>query len=224
MKLQEKIAITGTITAITGLHIGGSKSSIEIGGMDNIVIKTPNGVPFIPGSSLKGKLRSLLVKKNSNSKNEHEDPIDIQKLFGYQGRNKDEANNIQEKEPQISRLIFRDAYLNEEQFEKTFKGATLSTEFTEEKYENVIDRKSGKAQHPRQMERVPVGAIFDFEIIMDVYEGDDKEEMIELLKQAFSLLEDDYLGGNGTRGYGKVKIEYTISKPKTYKTHESSNS
>lgn len=216
MKLQEKIAITGTITAITGIHIGGSKSSIEIGGMDNIVIKTPQGVPYIPGSSLKGKLRSLLVKKLSDLLDIDSEPDIIKTLFGYQGQNKED--------PQISRLIFRDAYLNEEQFKKTFKGATLSTEFTEEKYENVIDRKSGKAQHPRQMERVPVGAIFNFEIIMDVYQGDDKQEMIELLKQAFSLLEDDYLGGNGTRGYGKVKMDYTIGNPKTYKIHESSNS
>lgn len=216
MKLQEKIAITGTITTVTGLHIGGSKSTIQIGGLDNIVVKTPHDVPYIPGSSLKGKLRSLLVKKNSNSKNEHEDPIEIQKLFGYQGRNKDEAKNIQEKEPQISRLIFRDACLNEKQFKEKFTGCSLASDFTEEKYENVIDRKSGKAQHPRQMERVPAGAVFDFEIIMDIYEGDDKDKMIDLLKQAFSLLEDDYLGGNGTRGYGKVKIDYTIGKPKTY--------
>jgi CRISPR-associated protein Csm3 len=216
MKLKEKIAITGTITAMTGLHIGGSKSTMEIGGMDNIVIKTPAGIPYIPGSSLKGKLRSLLVKEKSNSKNEHEDPVEIQKLFGYQGRNKDEAKNIQEKEPQISRLIFRDAYLNVEQFKETFQGASLVTDFTEEKYENTIDRKSGKAQHPRQMERVPTDAIFDFEIIMDLYEGDDKGKMIELVKQAFALLEDDYLGGSGTRGYGKVKINYTIGEPKNY--------
>ncbi len=214
MKLQEKITITGTITTVTGLHIGGSKSTIEIGGMDNVVIKTPKGVPFIPGSSLKGKLRSLLVKKNSNSVNEHEDPIEIQKLFGYPGRNKDEKN--QGKEPQISRLIFRDSFLNEEQFNNTFKNASLATNFSEEKYENIIDRKSGKAQHPRQMERVPAGAVFDFEIIMDIYEDDDKDKMLEKLKQAFALLEDDYLGGSGTRGYGKVKIDYTIGTPKTY--------
>lgn len=214
MKLQEKITIKGTITTVTGLHIGGSKSTIEIGGMDNVVIKTPLGVPFIPGSSLKGKLRSLLVKKNSDSKNEHEDPIEIQKLFGYPGRNNDEKNPG--KEPQISRLIFRDSFLNEEQFSNTFKKASLTTNFSEEKYENTIDRKSGKAQHPRQMERVPAGAVFDFEIIMDIYDGDDKDKMLEMLKQAFALLEDDYLGGSGTRGYGKVKINYIIGNPKTY--------
>ena len=216
MKLEEKIRITGTITTITGLHIGGSKNTMQIGGLDNTVIKTPNGVPYIPGSSLKGKMRSLLVKKISDSKNEHDDPIEIQMLFGYQGRNRDESKNIQEKEPQISRLIFRDAYLNETKIQETFKESSLATDFTEEKYENVIDRKSGKAQHPRQMERVPSGAVFDFEIIMDIYEGDDKDEMLKMLEQAFALLEDDYLGGSGTRGYGKVKIEYKISEPKIY--------
>ena len=215
MKLEEKIRITGTITTITGLHIGGSKNTMQIGGLDNTVIKTPNGVPYIPGSSLKGKMRSILVKKISDSKNEHDDPIEIQMLFGYQGRNRDESKNIQEKEPQISRLIFRDAYLNETKFQETFKESSLATDFTEEKYENVIDRKSGKAQHPRQMERVPSGAVFDFEIIMDIYEGDDKDEMLKMLEQAFALLEDDYLG-EVARGYGKVKIEYKISEPKIY--------
>jgi CRISPR-associated protein Csm3 len=66
------------------------------------------------------------------------------------------------------------------------------------------------------MERVPAGAVFDFEIIMDIYDGDDKDKMLEMLKQAFALLEDDYLGGSGTRGYGKVSIDYTIGNPKTY--------
>jgi CRISPR-associated protein Csm3 len=211
MKLKEKITITGTITTITGLHIGGSKSTMEIGGLDNTVIKTPNGVPYIPGSSLKGKLRTLLVKKNSDSENVHDDPDDIKKLFGYQGKAKDK--NSEAKDPQIGRLIFRDAYLNEDEFCETFIDPILATDFTEEKYENTIDRKSGKAEHPRSMERVPAGAIFDFEIIMDVYDGDNKEEMLSKLKQAFALLEDDYIGGSGTRGYGKVKIDSNIDRP-----------
>jgi CRISPR-associated protein Csm3 len=144
MKLQEKITITGTITTVTGLHIGGSKSTIEIGGMDNVVIKTPRGVPFIPGSSLKGKLRSLLVKKSSDSINEHEDPIEIQKLFGYPGRNNDEKNPG--KEPQISRLIFRDSFLNEEQFNNTFKNASQATNFSEAKYENTNGKSSRRCR------------------------------------------------------------------------------
>ena len=84
----------------------------------------------------------------------------------------------------------------------------------------MIDRKSGKAQH-RQMERVPSGAVFDFEIIMDIYEGDDKDEMLKMLEQAFALLEDDYLGGSGTRGYGKVKSNIKLVNQKYTKIYES---
>ena len=60
MKLVRIYTITGTIETVTGLHIGAGKDSIEIGGMDNPVIKHPHtGEHYIPGSSLKGKVRSL---------------------------------------------------------------------------------------------------------------------------------------------------------------------
>ena len=222
MKLKKKIIISGTITTDTGLHIGGSKNAMEIGGIDNTVIKTPKGVPYIPGSSLKGKLRSLLAKKISDSQDVDSDPDIIKLLFGYQGQNKDNENN-KANESQISRLIFRDAYLNEEKFKNDFKDCHLATDFTEEKIENNIDRKTGKGQHPRQIERVPAGSVFDFKIVMDVYEGDKKEEMLEMLKLAFALLEDDYLGGNGTRGYGKVKIDHNIDKIITENNNNESN-
>lgn len=220
MKLISKTIITGKITLETGLHIGGSKSSLDIGGLDSPVIKSPLGVPYIPGSSLKGKLRSLLASKNNVNKNEneHDDIKSIKQLFGYAGKNKkgDEAAVPGE----ITRLIVRDAMLNKEEFKKEFtdKDAILETEFTQEKTENRIDRKSGKAANGgiRNIERVPAGAVFNFELVLNNYEGDENENFISLIKQGFSLLEDDYLGGSGTRGYGKVKINYTLSEPKKY--------
>lgn len=211
MKLISKTIITGTITLETGLHIGGSKSSLDIGGLDSPVIKNPLGVPYIPGSSLKGKLRSLLAMYNGGVKNVDEDIPKIKKLFGYPGKGS-------QVEGEFTRLIVRDSDLDINAFEKNFnkEEVILETKFTQEKAENTIDRKSGKAANPRFIERVPAGAVFNFELVLNNYEGDDSTGFINLIKQGFSLLEDDYLGGSGTRGYGKVKINYTISNPKTY--------
>lgn len=213
MKLISKTIITGTITLKTGLHIGGSKSSLDIGGMNSPVIKTPLGVPFIPGSSLKGKLRSLLRAKNGGANSPEEDDLSIKKLFGAAGIDEN-------KKGELTRLIVRDANLNTKEFSTTFKegAAILETKYTQEKAENSIDPKTGIAANPRSIERVPAGATFNFELVLNNYEGDENENFIDLIKQGFSLLQDDYLGGSGTRGYGKITIESNIdtSKPKTY--------
>ncbi|MFW5700395.1 MAG: type III-A CRISPR-associated RAMP protein Csm3 [Cyclobacteriaceae bacterium] len=197
MKLVKKIILAGKITLITGLHIGGAKSSMEIGGIDSPVIKTSNNVPYIPGSSLKGKIRSLLAKKEGaiNFKSESDT---LKTMFGYADGNK----SI------ISRLIFRDALLDIEHFNNDFERADLALDFSEEKVENTIDRKTGTSIGGlRHIERVPAGAIFYLEIVVNLYDGDNEQEFKEYIKGAFKLLEDDYLGGSGSRGYGKVKIE-----------------
>jgi CRISPR-associated protein Csm3 len=206
MKLLEKIVLKGTLIVETGLHVGGIKSSLDIGGLDLPVIKTPQGVPYLPGSSLKGKLRSLLAKKEG-SQEVDEDSSTLKKLFGSVSSQKE-----------VSRCIFRDAYLDEEQFARHFdsnkEAIKLETNYTEIKTENTINRLTGTAQNPRTIERVPAGAKFNFEIIFDKYKENDahKEEnhdaLLKKLGEAFSLLENDYLGGSGTRGYGKVKIEF----------------
>jgi CRISPR-associated protein Csm3 len=207
MKLTSKTIIRGIITLETGLHIGGSKSSLDIGGLDSPVIKNPLGVPYIPGSSLKGKLRSLLAADLNGAINEDKDDPKIQKLFGY-------ATSPGE----MTRLIVRDAALDVKKFKERFNENTaiLETEYTQEKTENHIDRKSGKADNPRQIERVPAGAIFNFELVLNNYEGDKSENFLELIKTGITLLEDDYLGGSGTRGYGKVKIQFDKPESKTY--------
>jgi CRISPR-associated protein Csm3 len=202
MKLIDTKIVKGIITLETGLHIGGSKSSLDIGGLDSPVIKTPQGVPYIPGSSLKGKIRSLLGLKE-DSMDVKDDSELLIKMFGSSEKGKET----------ISRLIFRDAMLDEADFKKVFsEDAILDTSFTEAKYENTIDRKSGTTKQGglRQIERVPAGAKFGLEIVVNIFDTD-TEDFVSILKEGISLMENNYLGGSGTRGYGKVKIEYIDS-------------
>ena len=167
MKLIETKIVRGEIILETGLHIGGSKSSLDIGGLDSPVIKTPQGVPYIPGSSLKGKIRSLLGVKEGSIDVKTDSDL-LVKMFG---------TSVKGKET-ITRLIFRDAFLDENDFNKVFieKNAILDTKFTEAKYENTIDRKSGTTKQGglRQIERVPAGAKFLFEVIVNRYDENGK--------------------------------------------------
>lgn len=203
MKLIETKVVKGTIVLETGLHIGGSKSSLDIGGLDSPVIKTPQGVPYIPGSSLKGKIRSLLGIKEGSVDVLNDSDL-LVKMFGTSAKGKET----------ISRLIFRDALLDQQDFKEFFieKNAILDTKFTEAKYENTIDRKSGTTKRGglRQIERVPAGAKFTFEVVVNRYEDNGKQDddFSVKLKEGFKMLEDNYLGGSGSRGYGKVKIVY----------------
>ena len=192
-QLVKKIVIKSTLEVVTGLHIGGSKENVEIGGIDNPVIKvaTRRNQPYIPGSSLKGKMRSLLEQVNGATKvggNE-----EVNNLFGYA------------KNDQPSKLIVRDAYLSEASIKK-LENSPLDMPFTENKYENSIDRVKGKAENPRQSERVPAGAQFEVEMILNVWDTDNEDALLQLLKQGISLIENDYLGGSGSRGYGQVKF------------------
>ena len=197
MELIAKHIISGEIHVLTGLHIGGSKTSLEIGTIDNPVIKTPSGEPYIPGSSLKGKMRSLLAKIWGSPKVE-DDAEPIYTLFG-QGAN---TKKQEESDAMMaSQLIFRDAMLSSVSKELFKEGKA-----TESKWENSIERLTGVAGNPRQSERVPEGVVFEFEIIYDEYKGKEKEPHFDTLRYAMKMLERDYLGGSGTRGYGKIKF------------------
>lgn len=238
MKLTGKLFITGRIVAETGLHIGGSKSSLDIGGVDLNVIKTAKGEPFIPGSSLKGKLRSLVARTRGSvsvtrreadgAPNDEDYPFILQ-LFGSAADDQKKKNKDgKEKDANLSkgevcRLIVRDAKLDTVGFkEKDFEN--LDSDYTEVKWENTINRKRGVAEHPRQLERVPAGAAFRFEIVYDIYDdatdpyknkqnepekdGETKlQKHLSALHLGMSLLQDDYLGGQGSRGYGQVKFD-----------------
>ncbi len=188
--------ISGTITCATGLHIGGAKDNLKIGGIDTPVIKHPvTDLPYIPGSSLKGKLRSLLELKAGKLDVCKCGACNICLLFG--------SGDVKTKSS-ITRLLVRDA--------KISKNNKTDASVTEEKYENRIDRKTGitTSGSLRQIERVPEGTIFDFEIVLRILSEEDKK-LEEMVKEALALLSNDYLGGGGSRGYGQVSIAYTVS-------------
>lgn len=211
-KLTNKVFIGGTIECLTGLRIGGNKSSLEIGGVDLSVIKDAAGVPYLPGSSIKGKLRSLLGKI-SGAVNADADAEDVKLLFGSSGSN----DNRENKQHAVTRLYVRDASLDTIEFKKSFPDASKRDfAFSETKTENVIDRSTGKAQHPRTIERVPAGAIFNFSMVIDAYDGDDITKLLGKLGIALELLQYDYLGGHGTRGSGQVKISITNMTGKSF--------
>ena len=196
-KLVKKIKISCRLHVLTGLHIGDSKENVEIGGIDCPVIKvaTRKNQPYIPGSSLKGKMRCLLeqvagaTKVGANEK--------VNNMFGT--ANKD--NTLP------SKLIVRDAYLTDKSVTDLEACDALDMPYTENKFENTIDRVAGKAEHPRQQERVPAGAEFAVEMILNIWDDDNEKELMAMLEEGIRLIENDYLGGSGSRGYGQVKFE-----------------
>lgn len=197
IKLIKKVLYTGTITLKTGLHIGGTNAALNIGGPDKFVVRNPiNNIPYIPGSSLKGKLRSLVEIANgetNNGKPTNNPESKAGALFGVSG-------DSDSSRP--SRLIVRDAELDVDACD--FSNTDLP--YTESKTEVAIDRVTAKA-NPRTFERVPAGAKFKLNMVLNIFEGEDEKALKTTLKQAIKLLEDDYLGGHGSRGYGQVKID-----------------
>ncbi|HQA19643.1 MAG: type III-A CRISPR-associated RAMP protein Csm3 [Acholeplasmataceae bacterium] len=191
MKINKRVKITYRLKVKTGLHIGGSKGVYGIGGLDSPVIKNPvTNEPIIPGSSIKGKVRMLLEVVHPEDQNK------FNKMFGYR---QGEQNNP------LSRVIFRDLELTKESKEELSKA--LDGEYTEIKAENTIDRARGTAKSPRFIERVPAGAVFEGEYIVQYLDTDQDNDFEELVKKGFKLLENNYLGGSGSRGYGKVEFE-----------------
>ena len=211
-QLIKKIKINTTVELLTGLHIGGSGDSVEIGGIDNPVIKlaTKDNQPYIPSSSLKGKMRCLLeqIAGSANVGGNEQ----INNLFGYSQTN------------QPSKLIVRDAMLTEASVTTLHSCENLDMPYTEGKWENVIDRVKGTAEHPRQTERIPAGVSFDVEFVINVWDDDKADDLVDLLKKGINALENDYLGGSGSRGYGQVKFEgwkfYEASETSEWKMKE----
>lgn len=189
-----KIEISGVIEVVTGLHIGGSSAFSAIGAVDSPVIKDiRTNQPMIPGSSLKGKMRSLLAKQyNQYVAEKPDDDADcLTNLFGSAKK-----NNVK-----TSRLLFSDMFISNMD-ELKHAGLTGATEV---KFENSILRTTAVA-NPRQIERVVRGALFPVQLIYEVKEEEHMLQDFEIIKQGFRLLEYDYLGGNGSRGYGRIKI------------------
>lgn len=202
--------ITGKIVVKTGLHIGAGNDKVEIGGMDNPIIRNPlTREPYIPGSSIKGKMRSLLewkLDKVLSPSGKAGTPCScgkadcpICRVFGSANNSK---NADKEKGP--TRIIVRDAVLTEAWSKKFREGEAL----IEEKNENSLNRITAEA-NPRPIERVVPGVEFDFEIAYRVIDtGDngsiDEKNYKEVVLDGLKLLQDDYLGGGGTRGNGQI--------------------
>ena len=218
--LMKKVLVGGTIKTKTGLHIGGTNVGLQIGGTDATVVRNPlTNQPYIPGSSLKGKMRSLLEKLSGSfgpklgkdiehgpytwiREGESEDASLIRMIFGTMPEKLKEKKR---SEPS-SRLIVRDSPLNRESAVKLLASKNTNMPFTEVKTEVVIDRVTSAAT-PRQLERVPAGALFDMQIILNVFSGDEEAKMVKKVLEALCLLNNDYLGGKGTRGSGEVEIK-----------------
>ena len=201
-------SLKGDIRLLSGLHIGGGDDVMKIGGIDNQVIKDANsGRPYIPASSLKGKIRSLLEwdlglvgldqdkkgapfsYKNIERAKDRKSAEILLKLFG--------DSDVKENKFGITRISFSDCRISPESEDKIL---------SEAKYENIIDRQEGTAEHPRQSERVPEGIKFCYDFKIKVLEDDDIDDFKKLIKRGLNLLENDYLGGSGSRGYGRVEF------------------
>ncbi|PMB16939.1 type III-A CRISPR-associated RAMP protein Csm3 [Fischerella thermalis CCMEE 5282] len=261
--LLGKLTLTSQLSAETGLHIGGGGKNLDIGGLDEPVIRDPlTKYPYLPGSSIKGKLRSILERLLNKPLNrsggsgtwryESEDLNDgfteveagrfipyegartcqISRLFGSTGgsnfwmpietareeglyeENKDNPTSTIQNQNCIrinhgrnapARLIIRDCHLVTESAEK-LKQVDTGLYMTEWKFENGIDRVTAAA-HPRQPERVPAGSKFQFELVYTVENKDQVIEDLQNIAIALAILEDDALGGHGSRGYGKVRFQ-----------------
>ncbi len=220
MKLIDIKEIKGTIILNSGLHIGAGDNEMKIGGTDNPVVKHPHtNEPYIPGSSLKGKVRSLLemrsglmlktngsplgfkdlknLKKDNAEEKKIEECSKILKLFGASGADEDEYNIGP------CRASFGDCPLSEDWKNRTANDYPV---YTEVKSENSIDRIKGTASNPRFIERVPSGVEFSFCIALKKL--DEKENLENFLLEGLKLLEMDALGGNGSRGYGQVEFQF----------------
>jgi CRISPR-associated protein Csm3 len=249
IKLEKKIFISGAIETKTGLAVGGSSTGLEIGGADKVVVRNPvNNQPYIPGSSLKGKMRSLLEKLEGNMRIEVKHKNNEEKWITQKvsdrvdeipseilAKKKDEIQITAmpckcgeclichifgvpaEEKGMPARLIVRDCDLiNPEVLERS---KNTDMPYTEVKTEVVIDRITSAAT-PRQFERVPAGAVFGLNLICNIYEGDDEQKLLDKIFEGLRLVQDDYLGGSGTRGYGQMKFKIDSVKYKDQSCYE----
>lgn len=260
--LLGKVRLQGTIAIKTGLHIGGGGETLDIGGIDKPIIRDPlTRQPYLPGSSIKGKLRAIMERLLNKPLNrpggtgtyryESDDLEDgfseingqiipyegastcqVSRVFGSTGGpsgrgNKTwiktstvQAQKLEEKETRIidgesytstvgrnspARLIVRDCHLVDRSAEE-LKRIDTGLYMTEWKFENGLDRVTAAA-NPRQIERVSAGSLFNFELVYTVENAAQVQEDLKNLALAIAILEDDALGGHGSRGYGKIEFQ-----------------
>jgi CRISPR-associated protein Csm3 len=223
LKLVGKLILEGELHCDTGLHVGAGKGSLEIGGSDNPVVKDAFGRPYVPGSSLRGKIRALLEQSSGlavpselvylsrrkgqevriHQSDRPDDEICL--LFGRNpGRMERVAGEaLDSTQASPARLAVYDAPLDIDSITLQMR-ENLDDELTEVKSENAIDRITSQA-NPRTLERVPAGARFRVRLVMDVLCDEDAPLFLRVL-EGLRLLEDDTLGGGGSRGSGRVRF------------------
>ena len=224
LRLIGKLILEGELHCETGLHVGAGKGSLEIGGSDNPVIKDAFGRPYVPGSSLRGRLRSLLEqshglavpdelvyvsKRKGNEVRIHQSDRPDDEICLLFGRNPGRVervsgnDNVDNPNATPARLAVYDAPLDPDSITPQMR-ENLDDEITEVKSENAIDRITSQA-NPRTLERVPAGARFRVRMVVDLLCEEDKA-LFPLVVEALRLLEDDSLGGGGSRGSGRVRF------------------
>lgn len=223
-KTTKHIEVRGVIRVLTGLRIGAGSDSLEIGGLDNPIIRHPQTrKPYLPGSSLKGKLRCLLESKSTSEKYGQErtpEPSKDQdrntKKISYNPCKCDKCIVCQlfgcgapQNTTQPSRLIFRDSPICEDDIKGMEDLLKEGIFYSEIKSEVTMDRQKGTAAGagPRSMDRIMAGTGLDFNLTVRILEGDQEDQMKKALFDAFRMLEKEGLGGSVTRGYGQVKFE-----------------
>ncbi|MCC6862235.1 MAG: type III-A CRISPR-associated RAMP protein Csm3 [Bryobacterales bacterium] len=223
LKFIGKLILEGELHCETGLHVGAGKGSLEIGGSDNPVVKDAFGRPYIPGSSLRGKIRSLLEQASgaaipselvylSRRKGQevriHQSDRPDDEICLIFGRNAGRMERVvgealESAQATPARLAVYDAPLDVDSITASMR-ENLDDELTEVKSENAIDRITSQA-NPRTLERVPAGARFHVRLVMDVL-CDEDAPLFSRVVEGLRLLEDDALGGGGSRGSGRVRF------------------
>ncbi|HOJ69084.1 MAG TPA: type III-A CRISPR-associated RAMP protein Csm3 [Candidatus Hydrogenedentes bacterium] len=210
IKMKDILEFKGTLQVTgSGLRIGGGKDNVGIGETDNPIIRHPiTHRPYVPGSSVKGKIRSLLESRYCPDTQRTGLPCKCGECFVCQLFGCGDSKNIQSP----SRLVFRDCQPTEETI-RTWEEAGVDSEV---KTEVLIDRNKGLSYGrigPRTMERIPAGSAFDFAFSLRYFEGDNLREYLLKMAEGFELLEKHYLGGSGSRGYGQVRVVAADGKP-----------
>lgn len=222
LKFVGKWIVEADLNCETGLHIGAGKGSLEIGGADNPVVKDAFGRPYVPGSSLRGRLRSLLEqsaglnpaemvflsKRRGQEVRIHQSDRPDDEICILFGRNpgrleKLNGDSSESATATPARLTVYDAPLDADSITPQMR-ENLDDELTEVKSENAVDRITSQA-NPRTLERVPAGARFKIRLVLDILCPEDKE-LAALVAEGLRMLEDDSLGGGGSRGNGRVRL------------------
>lgn len=224
-QLTNILTIEATLRCVSGLQIAVGEAEMHIGGIDRAVIRNPiTDLPYIPGSSLKGKIRSLLewrsghVQRTPLSWADYRDSncpevLNILQLFGTAGD--DSLSDEEIATLGLPRLAFWDCEIPESWL-KHGDDYLPKPVVTESKVENTIDRFKGTSNNLRTNERVVAGTPFKFRLSMKVFNGD--PDLCPVILSGMRLLELDSLGGSGSRGYGKIKFENLTIDGKDYQS------